>query len=258
MQYFYRLFALWQTALLIIPSTLCHAAPPRQGYYYEDQQAIAIREMRDNLESVKLSVSNQETEVRSFEQKLENLDAIIESVRDQISNTSQSHKDQLKGSTTTLESKLTSLETNIKGILGDIKQFQNYSTESTATLAQYKKKITELEKTIEIQNQNIDDMQIAMKSLMEMFQIKSGITTKAPTKPASTVALSAPPAAITTSSDTTTTSTGSEILYKVKEGDSLEKIARAHQTTIKAIKELNGLTSDKIVVGKTLKIPAPT
>ena len=43
--------------------------------------------------------------------------------------------------------------------------------------------------------------------------------------------------------------------YRVKNGDSLEKIARTHQTTVQAIKDLNGLTSDKIVVGKLLKIP---
>lgn len=42
--------------------------------------------------------------------------------------------------------------------------------------------------------------------------------------------------------------------YTVKAGDSLSLIARNHGTTITAIKELNGLTSDTIYIGQTLKV----
>lgn len=44
-------------------------------------------------------------------------------------------------------------------------------------------------------------------------------------------------------------------LYKVKPGDSLEKIARLHKTGVEQIKKLNGLEQDLIVVGQELKIP---
>ena len=40
--------------------------------------------------------------------------------------------------------------------------------------------------------------------------------------------------------------------YVVKAGDSLAKIAKAHGTTVKALREANGLTSDKIRVGQKL------
>lgn len=262
-----RLSTTLSTALLLtLPFLSAVAAPQPNGYYYADQQTTAIREMRDSLETVKHSVRNQEAEIRTFEEKLENLDSIIESVRDQISDTSKSHKDQLKGSSAALETKLTALETSVKGILADLKQFQTYSTESSATLAQYKKKITELEKSIEIQNQNIDDMQAAIKALMDIVQIKNPgpkkVINEIPqmaSKPVSQP-LSDPPSPTTTtssipSSQPETLTSTSEILYKVKEGDSLEKIARAHQTSVKAIKELNNLANDKIIVGKTLKIP---
>ena len=42
--------------------------------------------------------------------------------------------------------------------------------------------------------------------------------------------------------------------YRVKAGDSLEKIARAHHTTVEAIKQLNHLSQDKIVIGQELKL----
>jgi len=44
-------------------------------------------------------------------------------------------------------------------------------------------------------------------------------------------------------------------VYLVKSGDTLSHIARAHNTTIKALKSANDLATDKIVVGQKLKIP---
>ena len=43
--------------------------------------------------------------------------------------------------------------------------------------------------------------------------------------------------------------------YVVKRGDTLDRIARAHGTTVRAIKAANGLTGDRIVVGRSLKMP---
>jgi LysM repeat protein len=46
-----------------------------------------------------------------------------------------------------------------------------------------------------------------------------------------------------------------ENLYIVQQGDSLIKIARLHNTSVKSLKELNDLPSDQIFVGQTIKIP---
>ena len=43
--------------------------------------------------------------------------------------------------------------------------------------------------------------------------------------------------------------------YVVKSGDTLDRIARSHGTTVRAIKAANGLTSDRIVAGRSLKMP---
>jgi tetratricopeptide (TPR) repeat protein len=46
-----------------------------------------------------------------------------------------------------------------------------------------------------------------------------------------------------------------DIVYLVRWGDSLTIIARRFKTTIQAIKEANGLTSDRIYAGRELRIP---
>lgn len=42
--------------------------------------------------------------------------------------------------------------------------------------------------------------------------------------------------------------------YQVKKGDNLEKIASRHNMSVSQLKKLNGLTSDKVVEGKVLKV----
>jgi nucleoid-associated protein YgaU len=46
-----------------------------------------------------------------------------------------------------------------------------------------------------------------------------------------------------------------QTLYVVKSGDTLSRIATANGTTVKALKMVNGLASDRIIVGAKLKIP---
>lgn len=48
--------------------------------------------------------------------------------------------------------------------------------------------------------------------------------------------------------------TPGSIEYEIKPGDSLEKIARDHRTTVELIKKSNGLAGDNIFPGKKLKV----
>jgi peptidoglycan DL-endopeptidase LytF len=52
--------------------------------------------------------------------------------------------------------------------------------------------------------------------------------------------------------------TSKTIEVTVKRGDSLDKIARANGTTIKALKEANHLKSDRLDIGQILKVPVAT
>ena len=46
------------------------------------------------------------------------------------------------------------------------------------------------------------------------------------------------------------------IEYTVRAGDTLWLLSRRYNTTVDAIKQLNGLSSDMLSIGQVLKIPA--
>jgi len=67
-----------------------------------------------------------------------------------------------------------------------------------------------------------------------------------------------PPAAAATTAvapGSAATSATSSDIYVVKSGDSLSKIATKYNTTVKAIRSANSLSTDSIKVGQKLKIP---
>ena len=99
----------------------------------------------------------------------------------------------------------------------EVKSLSDNAKETQDALKGYKTKLASLEKSIE-------GIQSAMNNLIELQRLSAGLEPDGKT-------------------------------YKVKAGDSLEKIARHNGTTIKALKEANNLTKDQIVIGQTLKLP---
>lgn len=184
-----------------------------------------MKPYKDALDDLRRMVNNQEVEIRTFEEKVASQETILESVRAELREQSQGHKDLLKNQSGNLEMKIGSLETSNKGLVADLKQMKNGFNEVGETLKAYKDKIHQLEKMMELQNKNIENLQAALNSVMDAFKATSGITTDGSTK-----------------------------TYRVKAGDSLEKIARQNNMSVKALKELNGLTKDQIIVGQPLKV----
>ena len=70
--------------------------------------------------------------------------------------------------------------------------------------------------------------------------------------PATTVA------SATTAAPATADTADGEQMYVVKSGDTLSSIARQFGVRIRAIRSANSLTTDRIIVGQKLKIPAKT
>lgn len=100
----------------------------------------------------------------------------------------------------------------------EVKSLSKHKKETDDSLSQLKKKLDSLEKSMK-------SLDSAVVNLVELAKLNAGIASDG------------------------------DKTYQVKAGDSLEKIARKHGTTIKALKELNNLNKDQIVIGQTLKLP---
>jgi LysM repeat protein len=198
--------ALFITLVLII-SHEAQAAPkpPLRG-------SSNLPEKVDDLQT---EVDNHTTEIRIIEEKLTNQLVILESIRDQFQDTTQSQKDLVKNSSVSLENRILSLESSLKSITADLRQMQNHGNETANALKQYKQKIAD-------QGDSIDTLQKTLSTLMEAMQVSASSSTKS---------------------------------YTVQSGDTLEKIAKRHKSTVREITNLNNLQNAKIFIGQTLRLP---
>jgi LysM repeat protein len=214
-----KLKTLAMTSLL---SVFLFSATPKR-YSYDNGYQTLIQEMQNNISGLRHQVTNQETELRIFEEKINNQEIIIDSLRDQLTNATQANKELLKVNQADIEGKIGPLDNNLKGLVSDTRQIKTHANDLTVALNDTKQRLNELEKMIQAQNQHMASLENALKSMMTVLQAgDSSATAKT---------------------------------YKIQPGDTLEKIAQRNATTIKAIKELNGFTNDKIVVGQTIKLP---
>ena len=102
---------------------------------------------------------------------------------------------------------------------------------------------------------NPTDPALATASRPESNSASPAPASEAPLPPEPTPSASAASAPALTNTPPAAPVTAESAVYVVKHGDSLFKIARAHGTSVKALKGANGLKGDTIVAGRKLKIP---
>ncbi len=125
-----------------------------------------------------------------------------------------------KGDIAALQRKLTLLEKTIDKMNTDLRSLMTYANQTTSSLTEYRGHIQEIDRKLE-----------------EVAKLRSTLSQISKT-------YSSPE----TPSETTATT------YRVKSGDSLEKIARKFQISVEKLKKENNLSSDKIVIGQELNI----
>lgn len=206
------------------PLTLWGA--PTYGGYEPQERTAAIREMRDSIDLIRHELTNHETELRMFEERVSNQEDAFSTIRQQLLDAQSSQRGSVYG----VEGKLLQIETAHQTLVSDLKKLKDHANESSAAISQTKSKLVSIEKQLETQMSSLNSLQDAVKSIMEALQIKDPSSKSAQHN-------------------------GATKKYKIKTGDTLEKIAKAHQTTTQVLKELNHLSSDRIVVNQTLEVP---
>jgi len=124
---------------------------------------------------------------------------------------------------TALETRIRQLEKMLEKIEADMHQFGAHANQVTESLLDYRNRITALDKEIMQQDARLDQIS-ELKTTLHSLSSALG-------------------------------NNSSNKIHKVVAGDSLEKIARQYDTSVEALKKMNGLTSNTILIGQEVKIP---
>ncbi len=207
-------------ALLPIACSPLKSSPNDEKHQLE----LTLHKLQTNFDDVRHDLNCFQTEMQILDGRIKYYENALSNLKQQDLEKQQSKIDLLSQQIAAFEKKIAVLEhTNDTGSQ-DLQQLTSHANETSAALAQFKNRIAELEQEIQSQNRRFE--QIA--KLKGHFE---GLT-----KQLSSAA-------------------SDKKIYKVRPGDTLEKIARFHQTTTERIKKANDLKDDLIVVGQELIIP---
>lgn len=190
-------------------------APPRMGGTNTQKIQNAVNYLRHEQE-------NMQVELRLLDGKVNTCESVAQQMRQELEDFRLHHKKAVTSSVTSCESKLDTLQKKQQALISDMRDLKTFANELSASVTQSRRKLKEFEELIEGQNRNIAHLEAAFQSFAKALELGDP---------------------------------SSELAYKVRPGDTLEKIARAHGVTIQAIKQSNSLSGDLIRVGQTLQIP---
>lgn len=200
---------------------------PKTEHY---QMEMTLHKIRADIEEIKHDLHTHQMELSVLEGKvLNNEDAFLAMKKEEITsdhNKMEKYQQQLGQMGQKLvqnEKKQEETEKNLRSLL-------LHSQEVQKALTQYKDKINELERNISVHNQ----------SLSEMVKIKDHLRTISE---------------MATSHQLTDADGNWLQPYRVKAGDSLDKIAKEHKTSADVLRKINHLNNDLILAGQDLLVP---
>lgn len=186
------------------------------------QLELTLHEVQTNLDDLRHDINCFQTELQILDGRIKYYENTLASLKQNDLEKHQAKIEQITLQIQTLERKWTSLEKIQQGDTKELQELSSHANETTAALSQFKDRIIELEQEIFSQNRRFDELAKLKGNIENLAKGLRGESFK---------------------------------LYKVKSGDSLEKIARQHKTSVEQIKKINSLPQDLIVVGQELKIP---
>ncbi len=215
-------FRCWAAVIIsLLGATGC--SPLRSSPHDEKHQwELTLHEVQTNLDDIRHDVNCFQTEIQILDGRIKHYENALSSLKQQDLEKQQAKIDQLSQQIHSLEKKWASMEKAQTADAKDLERLLSHANETSSALNQFKSRVEELEQDILSQNRRFDELAKIKENLDSIAKGLGGETFK---------------------------------IYKVRSGDSLEKIARSHHTAVEKLKKLNRLDQDLIVVGQELKIP---
>ena len=174
------------------------------------------------ISSLQHQIRNQEHEIAMLQKRIENQADIIESMRSDVAKQLSQTRDIQQKNGQISVSRIEKIETNLEKLVKDLKNYKTHANETSDAIEKLQKGIKSLEEGRSANSEQIKDLEKALRLLTQ---------------------------AVSGKSDSAAVANG---CYRVKPGDSLDKIAKATGVSVKAIREMNNLDSDKIFPGQEL------
>lgn len=188
------------------------------------QLELTLHEVQTNLDDLRHDLNCFKTDFQIIEGKIGNQENQIEGVKQKQTTQTLAMIDSLSDKIKALEAKIADAEKNQTAEISDLEKLSFHAKETNTSLSQYKEKLVELETKVITQGKRFDEV----KKLKET--------------------LDAIASSLKIGND-------GFYSYKVKAGDSLDKIAKSNKITVEQLKRINNLDQDLIVIGQELRIP---
>lgn len=176
---------------------------------------LKLQEVVTNLDDLKHDMNCFQTEIQILDGRIKYYENALAILKQQDLEKQQAKLQRLSTDLDQLIAKWSEFEGLASEAKKERQELASHANVTTAALTQFKTRIQEIEKDLFSQNKRFEDL-TKLKSNSTLANYK---------------------------------------IYKVKSGDTLEKIAVQHHTKVEKIKKLNDLERDLIVVDQELKIP---
>ncbi len=186
-------------------------------------EAVLEEERAFLFDDLQTEVADSRNAQRVMRKEMEILEARLKQQEEAIDNVAVAIGEKLEGDLTGIEVALAALQQRQGQITADLRELAQSHGEQSLQLGQARAQIVALQGGLE---SNVDQFRKALDAQLALIQHQSK-ERKATTG----------------------------VTYKVKVGDSLEKIAKAHKTSPEEIKKVNQLITDLIYPDQELKIP---
>lgn len=209
---------LFLSLLTVLSCALPVFARPQSGLYTNPE----LDELRIELDDLKHALKTVQIDLGLLDERFKKQDSSLSPFRGQAQGKDAGQLSSLTAQVNALERKVSGLEKTLEKAANDLRAL-------SAASAQVLNKIQEVEQNLSSHEKRLD----------EVAKLKGTLTSISK-------AIGQHPSSEAPSSTKT---------YRVKAGDTLEKIARMHRISVEIIRKLNHLTNDKIVVGQELRLP---